>query len=284
MAITLLDPLSAGNAVRVYITPPPAAVTWRVLRRTADAFTDQADPGAVLVLDGDDNVVVDTVALVNGTSYFYKAYFLIARAWVASPSMQITPDATYGGDDVNPARILRDRLEAGLKIEVQRGALIAESGRIKVHTGPYQREETIQFPLMFVHQDSQTISDRFVGEDVVGSERDLDGSYFNGDGVLARFVLNLGVVARNLDEREAMRRALQRILLANLAVFAAAGIIMPEWTMTDSEDLQAQGAPLFMSGGQFTCVAVSWTGRRVPQIGSVVVTAGTFNMEPAAHG
>lgn len=283
MAVTLLDPLAAGNAVRVFITPPTGAVRWRVLRRTADAFTDQADPGAVLVLDGDDNVVVDTVAVVNGTPYFYKAFSLVAGAWVASPAMQVTPLATYAGDEVNPARILRDRLEAGLKVEVQRGALIAESGRIRVHTGPYQREDQISFPLMFVHQDSQTISDRFVGEDVTGPDQDEGGSYFDGDGVMARFVINVGLVARNLDEREAMRRALQRILLVNLAVFAAAGIITPEWTLTDSEDLQAQGAPLFMSGGQFTCLAVSFAGRRTAPIGSVRVTADTFNMEPA-HG
>lgn len=280
MAITLLDPLAAGSAVRVFITPPRGAVQWRVLRRTADVFTDQADTGAVLVLDGDDNVVVDTVALVNGTPYFYKAWFFVGRAWVASPSMQVTPEATYAGDAVNPARILRDRIEAGLKVEVQRGALIAESGRIRVHTGPYQREDQIQFPLMFVHQDSQTISDRFVGEDVFGSGQDANGSYFGGDGVLARFVINMGIVARNVDEREAMRRALQRILLVNLPVLAAAGIITPEWTLTDSEDLQAQSAPLFMSGGQFTCLAVSYAERRVAPIRSVVVTADTFNMEP----
>ena len=83
-------PLSAGNAVRVFITPPAGALWWRVLRRTADVFTGQDDAGAVVALaDGTDNTALDIAALVNGTAYFYRAYFWDGTAWAAGETVSV---------------------------------------------------------------------------------------------------------------------------------------------------------------------------------------------------
>ena len=281
MAITLLDPVPAGNAMRVFITPPPGCARWRVLRRTSDAFTGWDDAGAVLVLDGDDNTVLDTKALVNGTPFFYRAYFLVGAVWIGTPTVEGTPVASYQGHGPDPVALLRERIELGFAVEVARGNVQPQSGEIKVYRGPFQRADNIQFPLAFVHQDSVAPADRFLGEYITGLDLLDDGTLLDSEGYLARHAINLGIVSRNLDERDELRRALTRVLLANLPVFGAAGIVLPEWTLTDSEDLEAQGAPLFMSGGQFTCIAPAFVGRGLPRIADVPVTGTTPSLEPS---
>ncbi|HEY0205758.1 MAG TPA: hypothetical protein VGC15_16565, partial [Acetobacteraceae bacterium] len=253
MTISLLEPLMCGNAVRVFIDPPRRALFWRLLRRTADVFTGQDDAGAVVVADNcTDNVWLDTKALVNGTAYFWRLYSWDGASWTASDSATATPAASYEGDDCDPQQVVRDRIEAGLRVEIERGNLLPESGKIPVLKGPFQVADKVVFPTVFVHHDQTAPADRALGEDVAGLDHLDDGDWFESEGWLARTNLNIGMVSTNLDERNALRRAVVRVLQANLGVFAAAGMSLIECSLSDSEDLEAKGVPLFLSGGSFS--------------------------------
>ena len=137
--ITNVQPLSAGNAARLFITPPSGAKYWRVLRRTADAFTGASDTGAVVVADQNtDNAVLDAHGLVNGTPYFWRDYAWTGSAWIDSgASISATPAATYVGDTNDPHHLVRDRVELGLAVEVSRGNIKPKSGKIPVLISPF---------------------------------------------------------------------------------------------------------------------------------------------------
>ena len=280
-SITLLEPVFSGNAVRVFMDPPRRSLFWRLLRRTADTFTGADDAGAVLVADHcTDNVWLDTKALINGTSYCWRLYSWDGLSWSASDTATATPAATYEGDDCDPQQIVRDRVEAGLRVEIERGNLLPESGKIPVLKGPFQVADKVVFPTVFVHHDQVTPSDRALGEDAVGLGLLDDGDWFETEGWLARTVLNIGIVSLNLDERNALRRAVVRVMQANLTVFAAAGLSLIEFSLTDSEDLESKNVPLFMAGGSFSCVSHSFVGRRVSPVRDVTVHASYAGMEP----
>lgn len=273
MPITFLEPLSAGNAVRVYMDPPAGAIMWRVLRRTADVFTGENDDGAVLVADDcTDNVVLDLRALVNGTTYFYRLYSWDGMAWTASPSMPAQPGASYRGDTIDPLKIVAERLQAGLVVEVGRGELLPQTGIVPVFTAPYILSDQIVFPCVTVHMDSETPAERGIGDDSVGAMHGI-GEWSEFQGWLARTQINIAGVCRTSEERHALRRALRRILQANLVVFAASGLDMIEFTFADSEELQDKAAPLFMTGGTMSCIAQSFVVAGVPEITNTTANA-----------
>lgn len=282
MAITLLEPLAAGNAIRVFITPATGAAYCRVLRRTADAFTGPDDAGAVVVADRfTDNVLLDETALVNGTEYFYRAYSWDGSAWDSPASVSGTPAASYQGDDVDAAEIVRLRLELGLAVEVARGALLPASGVIKVLRSPFMLAENVSFPMVYVHLDSFAPTDRAIGEMVIGPEHLPDGGWQDYEGFVARWAINIGGVSRNANERNDLRRALVRVLQANLPVFAGAGLGLVEFQFGDTEQLQENAAPLFMTGGTFGCISMSFVARGVPEITDVLVFPTYDGMEPS---
>lgn len=281
MAITLLEPLAAGNAVRIFIAPEPRAVFWRILRRTADLFTGADDVGAVVVADrSTDDCTLDLKALVNGTLYFYRCYSWDGAAWDAPASASVMPAATYRGDDIDPLQILRDRLAAGLAAEVARGALKPTTGAIPVLKSPFMLPDQIVFPTVFVHLDSFAPAERALGEEVLAPESLDEGEWEETEGFMARNALNIGAVSRMPDERNELRRALVRILQANFPVFAQAGLNLVEFNFADTEDLESKAAPLFMTGGSFSCVAMSFAGRRVPAISDVITHPQYTGMEP----
>lgn len=275
MPITYLEPISAGNAVRVYMEPPAGAQTWRVLRRTADVFTGADDDGAVLVADDStDNVILDLKALVNGTTYFYRMYTWDGIAWTATPSAKVIPAASYQGDTVDPLKIIGSRIEAGLAVEVLRGVLMPQTGVVPVFTAPYVLSDQISFPCITLHLDNESPAERGIGDDPVGATHTGAGLGWNEyQGWLARSQINIAGVSRSSEERHQLRRALVRILQANLTVFAQLGLNQVEFTFADSEELTDKAAPLFLTGGSLTCLAHSFVASAVPEI--LETSAGT---------
>ena len=137
--ITNTQAPSVGNALRLFITPPAGAVYWRVLRRTADAFTGASDAGAVVVADAcTDNAVLDVTGLVNGTPYYYRDYAWNGSAWLdPGQSASATPSTSYTGEAIDPQGIVRERVSLGLAAEVAAGRLKPTSGTIPVFTAPF---------------------------------------------------------------------------------------------------------------------------------------------------
>lgn len=273
MGISLLEPVAAGNAVRVYLDPPPGARYWTVLRRTADVFTGQDDQGAVVVASqSTDNVVLDLKALVNGTTYYYRFYGWDGARWTAAPSLAVVPASRYLGDTADPVGTLADRLEAGLAVEVERGVLKPKSGQVPVFQAPSILADQVTFPCVTVHLDSLAPAERFLGEEVGAPEHATNGAWTEYEGWLARSQITVTGVARSVDERSALRRAIMRVVQANLGVFASLGINQVEFSLSDSEQLQENAAPLFLSGGTFSCIAHSFVSDDTPEITDVVST------------
>lgn len=285
--ITLLQPLPAGNAVRIFLTPPPGAVCWRVLRRTADAFTGPDDVGAVLVAgqsESTDNVLLDDTALVNGIPYFYRAYAWDGLSWASSASVSATPVATYHGDNIDPLTIVRDRLSAGLAVEVKRGVLKPAASKIPVLTAPFAAKDQVTFPMVSVHLEDDSPSQRAVGELLFPDVHEGDGGWTESEGWLARTTLNIVGVSMNSDERIALRRALKRIVLANLPVFEAHGLQNVEFSQRDAEDFESHNVPLYLVNCSFTCIHASFVSDTVGEITDVDATLSFYGMEPLPNG
>lgn len=261
--ISHVEALWAGNALRLYLTPPVGAVSWRVLRRTNPAaFTGPEDQGAVRVADRHTgNVVQDDTALENGFVYHYRVHYRDrAGNWIAEAAGQGTPQDSYSGDNIDAQSVLIARLEAGLKVEVKRDRLMPESGDIPVVKAPFGLVEGITFPCVSVHVQTSAPLHRGIGE-ILMPDESIDGTAWQeSEGWLSRVVLNVVAVSLNPDERAELRQALERIVLANLPIFAGRGLDLVEFTLSDVEDEgpKANNAILFMAAGTFSCVCPSF--------------------------
>ena len=267
--ISFIQAISAGNALRIGLYLPPGASFVRLLRQPTDAFAGPDDASALVVAEHScAGAVIDITSLTNGTPVFYCAYVNRNGAWDDGCTASGTPAATYcdGGPDVQ--EIVRSRVEAGLAVEVARGAIRApKSGVIPVVDSPYALADRMVYPYATVHFDRCTPSERYLGEDVTGVGDD--------EGFLATTALNVAVVTQNPDERILLRKALNRILLANFDVFGQLGLLRPTFSLADSEQLPdgTAGAVMFMSGGSFTCDHLTFVTARYPLIADVALTA-----------
>ena len=270
MSLTLQN-LMAGNAVRIFVAPQAGTITTRILRRTADAFTGYDDSGAVLVNDGTQHVVLDVSGLTNGVEYFYRLYHWNGTAWADGGVASITPVATYGDGAVDVLVMLRDRLAAGLAVEVAAGRLTHPKGIIPVRTAPPQDKEEA-LPIVTLQLASDVQSERAIGEDLIGYE---DGET---EGWLSAVRLELMGWSLNPDERNELRRALKRIVLANLAVFDDAGVVQVNFGQNDTEDFTTYAAPMYQTMGDFTCLAPSFVvGGDYVVVTDIPVTADAIN-------
>ena len=281
--IAMLQSLPIGNAVRVFLTLPSSnATAWMVLRRTDANFAGPDDPGAVRVYSPDPASVVllDTAGLVNGTEYFYADYSLVEGDWVAGSIMAATPAATYGADCDDPQAFVRERLELGLAVEVARGTLKPQSGVIRVLTAPYMTDANVSFPVVSVHLANQAPAERAIGEELMADERQADGSWIGVEGWLSSVSLNIVAASLNLEERIALRKALQRIVLGNLQVFDARGLVRITFSQRDDEQFREDNTPVFMSVGSFECTAPYFVSNPAPAIADVTVQATSIEGSP----
>lgn len=250
-------PLAAGNAVRLWLSPPAGAACWRILRRTDGSFAGPADPNAeVIAACSSETVVLDVLDLVNGTQYFYRDYTSPdgGQTWQDSGvTATATPAATYQDSETAVQQLVRDRLAAGLAVEISRGALTPRSGTIDVLMAPFAMADGTTFPVVSVHMDTESSADRVIGEEMTS---DFDAAFGVGDtaGWFSRVRLNIAAVSLNGDERIALRLAIRRIVQANLEVFADLGLMNMSLTLSDSENQIESNAPLYMTGGPFECV------------------------------
>lgn len=270
--ITLTEPLPVGNAVRLYLAPPPGAKYLRVLRRPTDSFTLADDPGAVTVADHcEDAAVVDALALANGIPVFYRPFAWDGTAWTPGATVTATPVATYTSSAVSPQLLLRDRIELGLAVEVARGTLKPASGSIPVLLAPYMLAGG-PMPVVSVHLEEDGPAERFIGDGFSGDQHDPDGGWIDSEGWLARVSLAVVGVSLNPDERVSLREALKRIVIANFPVLSASGLQLIECRWRDAESVQ-ENAQLFMAQGSFSCLAPEYVTDAVRETVDVTIAA-----------
>uniref|UniRef100_A0AAU6W1U6 Uncharacterized protein n=1 Tax=Pseudomonas phage Touem01 TaxID=3138548 RepID=A0AAU6W1U6_9VIRU len=270
--ISFIRPIAIGNALQVVIEPPKGAKYWRVLRKGSDSFSGVDDEFALNVFEGENRSFVDTESLTNEVMAFYKPYYRVGDAWIEGASNYGTPAAIYVDHSTDVPSFLRDRIEAGMLVEVQRGSFVTDLGYIQVFTAPPSLEQNIQLPVITVQLDHESPGERAIGEDIYGDEFDDDG-WEDSEGWLAAVNVSIVCWSLNSDERVEMRRALRRVLVANLGVLDSKGIQQVSFNLTDIDAVSGEfNAPMYQVMCNFSCVAPVRVSGRVGVIEDVDVT------------
>lgn len=264
--IAMIQPIPVGNALRVFLNPPAGALQWRVLRKGSDTFTGESDPSALVAYEGDEAVFVDVTALQNEVMAFYKAYYFDGTVWTASNTGSGTPQGTYEEYTTDAMSLLRNRIEAGLKIEVERGNIVAEElGYVQVYTAPPSLEQNLRFPLVTMHLVDESSNGRGLGENISGDEFDEVGlDWLESEGWLSDVKLSIVGWSLNSDERIELRKALRRIIIANLPVLSAQGIEQVNVSMQDVDAINGEyDANLYQVVCSLSCMAPVRVGNKV---------------------
>jgi len=256
--ISMIQPLNAGNALRLFLQPPDGAVRWKVLRKGNGTFSGHDDPSAIVAHEGDERVIVDTAFLQNEVMAFYCPFYTSDGAtWTAGPVATGTPAAIYQEHTTDVLSFLRERLEAGLLVEVQRGNFAPDLGYIQVYTAPPSLEQNLRLPLVTVHLDNEEPAERAIGELVDTDEFNAIGfDWQESEGWLASVRVMVIGWSLNSDERLELRKAIRRIVIANLPVFAAQGWEQVSLSQQDIDAINGEyTAQLFQVMSTFTCLA-----------------------------
>lgn len=270
--IAMIQPLASGNALKVILDVPTGASKCRLLRKVTETFTGQNDPDAFMVSDALDRCVIDFAGLINETLYYYRAYYFVGGTWVSGQTASSTPTATYEDRFGDVLSLVRDRLDLGLQVEVKRGTLTHDLGHIKVLTAPPIFDDTA-WPLVTVHLQNQSPDERALGEMPFPDEFDDDADQWSdSEGWLARVQLTIMGWSDNPDERIELRKALQRIVLANFPIFDFAGMVKIEFSLQDTEDFGTYTIPIYQALGTFSCMAPVVVGSNVGAIKEVLTT------------
>lgn len=257
--ITMIQPLPIGNALRVFVQPPAGSVVWRVLRKASSTFLGESDPDAVVAYEGDEKVFIDAAFLINEVMAFYKPFYSVdGVVWTAGDVANGTPSSTYEDYTTDVLQVVRERIEAGLLVEIQRGNLVNEIGYIQVFTAPPSLERDLRFPLVTVHLESESSSgERGIGDNISGDEFDPVGfAWVQSEGWLANVRLTFIGWSLNSDERIELRKALRRIVVGNMALFSDKGIEQIDFEQSDVDSVSGEfGAPMYQVMNTFTCLA-----------------------------
>lgn len=282
--ISYIEALSAGNAVRMNLNPLVGALRVRVLRKPVAEFGGafDFDGDAVLVhesplteADEDIYMLIDTLALENGQTYFYQPYYYaLDDVWHAAGVASVAVDASYMVGAVDVAEFVRNRIEAGLRVAIARGELRAppdHADHIEV-LAAFPQWEDVRFPMASVHVDRQAGAERFLGEDPSSDQYDpTDTQWDDTIGRLARWDLTIMGWALNPEIRAALRRHLNALLIANLPVFEAAAMQLVDWEFADMEELERYPAPVYQTVAKFNCIAPDTISGTLPAIADVHV-------------
>jgi hypothetical protein len=282
--ISELSPLPVGNAVQISLDGLPATtVHWRVLRNVTGVFPAFNDPASVLVMDcneGDPQTFVDFGAgLINGTLTYYQAFYFNGTTWStdAAPS-SCTPATTYVDESVDAQSIVIDRLTAGINAEIARGALNPIAGSIEVLSAPPVFSEELRWPVISVHMNSEAPVDRALGEQIADDNLNtLTDLWEDHEGWHGKTQLAIIGWSLNADERIILRKAIRRILIANLKVFDAALLLQVEVSQQDIEDFSSYSAAVYETVCTFTCVTPLAVNAPAPPITDVEVTVIPLN-------
>lgn len=273
--ISTIQALHVGNALRLFIEPPLGAVQWKILRKGSASFSGHDDPSALVAYQGDEDVIVDTTGLRNDVMQFYRPFYTEDGAtWTAGDVANGTPSATYEDHTTDVLTDLRERLEAGLKVECERGTFQTELGYIQVYSAPPTMEQSLRFPLVTLHLAGEEPEERAIGEDVSGDEFDAIGfDWRESEGWLANVRLDVIGWSLNSDERIELRKAIRRLVVANLPVFEGFGWVRIGLQMQDVDLVNGEyPSHLFQSVGTFSCIAPVRVSGRVDPITDVVVS------------
>lgn len=255
--LSIVYPVACGNALRIISQPPAGTARLRLLRKDADTFSGPDDAWAILVYEGIERSILDAAGLVNDVEVFYRAYYLIGSVWVASATKSGIPSATFTDRSVDVLSLVRDRLDLGLSVYVARGELIHDNGHIQVMTASPLVEEA-PLPIVTVHLASDASSERFIGEHVANDEYDEVAEVWRSvEGWFSRAQLTVIAWCTNADERIVLRKALKSVLMSNLPVFDAAGLMQIDLQFSDQEDFTSYAAPIYQAICNFTCYAPS---------------------------
>jgi hypothetical protein len=274
--ISSVRPLYAGNALQITLVPPAGAVQWRLLRKETNTFTDQDDADALLAFEGHDHVITDAEpGLVNETPIYYKPFYELADGtWVTAPALSGTPQATYNDHSTDVLRVVRNRLEDGLKVECARGTFTLEGGRdaIAVYSAP-PAQGAVDLPVVTVHLANDRAEATAVGELIVPDFKLPGGDWLEHEGREADVQLEIVGWCLNPDERIAMRQALRRLLMVNMGVFAAAGMNEIAFAFTDVDAINGEyAANVYQTMCTFTCKAPVVVTNQVAPIADVQIT------------
>lgn len=269
--ISLIQPLSIGNAVRVLIAPERGASRWRVLRKdTPDPFLGPDDPGAFVVHDGTDRNLVDDQFLINGIQHFYCEFSLVGGEWLQSATVSAIPAASYLEMTWDAMMVLRDRLDYGLQVEVSRGVFSPTAGQISVLTAPPLLENT-SWPVVTVQVLDEGIAERALGEQLIADVQvgDQADEY---EGWLARPQIAVMAFSKNPDERVALRQAIRRLVIGNLPVFEAHGMTQVDLQTKDMEDFQSYNVPVYQVMATFSCTVPVALASRAETVREVITS------------
>lgn len=254
----MVQPLPIGNALRLFLQPQADAVRWRVLRKDQDDFSGPDDPSARLVHEGDMTVLMDAELLQNGVQAFYRPYYLMpGGGWIAGPTATGTPAATYQDLSTDALSVVRDRLEAGLQVEVQRGNIASQLGYVQAFTAP-PVFDVVHFPAVTIHVEAEMPGERALGEYIGGDTLDvIDGEWSDSEGWLADVHLQIIGWSMNADERAVLRQAIRRVVVGNLPVFSGLGLDQVNLQQSDVDAMNGEyGVPqMFQTVNTFTCLA-----------------------------
>lgn len=261
--IKITLPESCGNANRLILDPPKGATFWHVFR---SIHKDMKAP--VKVYEGTDDLIMDTLGLGNGVEVFYQVeYRMPGGTTQFSNVSHATPQATYEDYTTDTLELLRDRLEAGLMEEVKRGVLVNELGYIQVLTAPPSLQNNLAFPLVTLLLESESPSERSINDVIDDEDFDDDsgehGMWVEQHGWIANVNISITGWSLNPTERISLRKALRRVLIANFDVFAGKGVILPQFTLSDSDAVSGEfDAPLYLVTGDFSCQAPIRVGQK----------------------
>lgn len=278
--ISMIQPLHIGNAIRLYLEPPTAAVEWKVLRKGSASFSGHDDPSALLAYQGDENVIVDVEGLQNEQIQFYCAFYTSDRStWSAGNVVSATPRAIYEDHTTDVLSYLRERLEAGLLVECQRGNFQPEIGYIQVYTAPPSLERDLRFPLVTLHLESEQPGERGLGEVISGDVFDSIGfDWQESEGWLARVQITIVGWSLNSDERIELRKAIRRLIIANMSVFDSLGWVQIDLSQQDVNAINGEyPSPIYQVMSTFSCVAPVRVSGKVDAVSQVQQTIRSQN-------
>jgi len=267
-------PLPVGNALKVLMDPESMSIQWRLMRNTTGVFAGPTDPLSMAIYTGDQaTYCVDVFALVNGTEYSYCLYSTLdGENWTPSDVFTATPNAIYGDQSVDALTIVRDRMEKGMAVEVLRGTLTPQTKQIPVLNAPPAFEDT-RWPMVSVHVTSDGPAERAIGESI--GEDDWDpatGMWKEGEGWIANTVLAIVGWSKNADERIAIRKAMRRLVIANLPVFGGLGMSRIDINQSDQDYVSGEyPAPVFSTVCSFSCLAPAYITDEVPVVTEITV-------------
>jgi len=271
--ISMVQPLHVGNALRLFIEPPVGAVEWKILRKGNGVFSGHNDPAALLAYQGDDRVVIDIASITNGVMQFYCPFYTTDKVtWTAGAVASGTAHADYEEHTTDVLTYLRDRLEVGLKEECDRGTFATELGYVQVYTAPPSMERDLRFPLVTLHLDNEEPSERGIGDVISGDVFDSVGfDWQESEGWLAGVRVTVIGWSLNGDERLELRKAIRRLVLANLTVFEGLGWSQVSLSQQDVDAVNGEyPSPLYQAMGTFSCVAPVRVGGSVDAISDVI--------------